>query len=297
MSAFVVSAVTSFRVDDAFHLNQTPRNDHDRNLVSLIHFAAAHREIQWIAFVDGPCDRVTDALECLPIKNDMRSYEFKLPYVNRLLQEGRDHSRAPHILYMNMDIVFLENITDILLNVRHHVQKPHLLLHSYAVRFRPGRSYDWAHERLLLLHDLQADNITYEYPGWGCELFVVDRGNPLFRRMPPFLIGRRGWDNWVMQFGNTNPNIMSIDITALLTVVHFDHGGAVAGRDTEAMNGPGAAYNDQVLLDSGGYNYGNIACSKYEASANGSIAVSEPGCRGVSWFEGAKFESIVRYNS
>lgn len=297
VDAYSLSAIMTFRVDDSFSLEKLPLTDRHRNLVTMIHFSAAHPEIQWIAFVDGSCDSLY-SFECHKIENNMRSVEFGFPYVNRILQEGRLISRAPCIMYLNLDVIFLDDVLELLSIVRHQIRRSHFIIQSYAVRFRPGRAYDLTKraDKMSLIQDMQTNNHTFEYPGWGCELFILDRGNPLFRLMPPFLVARRRWDNWVMQFGATNPDVMSIDVSSMFTVIHLDHGGSEANpRDTQGMNGYGADYNEQLSIDSGYHNYGNVACSKYKLSANGTLIVNEPGCRSLPWYNSHTFEKIVNH--
>lgn len=297
VQSYSLSAIMTFRVDESFSLEKTPTTDRHRNLVTMIHFAETHPEIQWIAFVDGPCDSLF-SIECHKIENNMRSVEFGFPYVNRILQEGRLLSRAPSIMYLNLDVIFLDNISEILSIVRHQIQRSHFIIQSYAVRFRPGRAYDLTKraDRTSLTRDMQINNHTFGYPGWGCELFILDRGNPLFRLMPPFLVARRRWDNWVMQFGATNPDVVSIDVSALFTVIHLDHGGSEENpRDTEGMNGPGADYNEQLSIDSGYHNYGNIECSKYKLSTNGTLIDNKSGCRKLPWYNSNEFEKLINH--
>jgi len=59
---------------------------------------------------------------------------------------------------------------------------------------------------------------------WGeacaMDMFVFRKLS--FQAMPPFLIGSRGWDNWMIYHARTQ-NIQVIDISAAMRVIHCDH--------------------------------------------------------------------------
>lgn len=59
---------------------------------------------------------------------------------------------------------------------------------------------------------------------WGeaCAMDMFLFRKLSFQGMPPFLIGSRGWDNWMIYYARTQ-NIQVIDISATMRVIHCDH--------------------------------------------------------------------------
>ena len=59
---------------------------------------------------------------------------------------------------------------------------------------------------------------------WGeaCALDMFLFCGLSFERMPPFFIGHRGWDNWMIYHARSQ-NISVIDISAAMRVIHCDH--------------------------------------------------------------------------
>jgi len=59
---------------------------------------------------------------------------------------------------------------------------------------------------------------------WGeaCAMDVFLFRGLSFKTMPPFLIGHRGWDNWMIYHARSQ-NIPVIDISAAMRIIHCDH--------------------------------------------------------------------------
>jgi len=59
---------------------------------------------------------------------------------------------------------------------------------------------------------------------WGeaCAMDVFLFRGLSFEAMPPFLIGHRGWDNWMI-YNARNQNIPVIDISLTMRAIHCDH--------------------------------------------------------------------------
>jgi len=59
---------------------------------------------------------------------------------------------------------------------------------------------------------------------WGeaCAMDVFLFRGLSFEAMPPFLIGHRGWDNWMI-YNARNQNIPVIDISMTMRAIHCDH--------------------------------------------------------------------------
>jgi hypothetical protein len=59
---------------------------------------------------------------------------------------------------------------------------------------------------------------------WGeaCAMDMFLFWGLSFEAMPPFLIGHRGWDNWMIYHARSQ-NISVIDVSAAMRIIHCDH--------------------------------------------------------------------------
>ena len=100
---------------------------------------------------------------------------------------------------------------------------------------------DWE-ERL---HRYVADNGVLHPPS-GSDYFVFPRDSEI-GRLPPFSVGRPGWDNWLIYHARSL-RIPVIDATPMVTVVHQNHGyGHVPNKVGETWEGPEADYNRDLI--------------------------------------------------
>lgn len=85
---------------------------------------------------------------------------------------------------------------------------------------------------------------------WGeaCAMDVFLFRGLSFEAMPPFLIGHRGWDNWMIYHARSQ-NISVIDISSAMRVIHCDHDYSYAKGNTapERRDGPLEEANLQML--------------------------------------------------
>ena len=58
------------------------------------------------------------------------------------------------------------------------------------------------------------------YPAGGTDFFVFRKD--MFQKVPPFLLGRGYWDNWLM-YQAKQENAVVVDVTADVIAVHQNH--------------------------------------------------------------------------
>ena len=85
---------------------------------------------------------------------------------------------------------------------------------------------------------------------WGeaCAMDVFLFRGLSFEAMPPFLIGHRGWDNWMI-YNARSQNISVIDVSAAIRIIHCEHDYSYA-KGTSApsrRDGPLEEANLQML--------------------------------------------------
>lgn len=249
--------------------------------------------MKWMLFVSGTCEepmRQWPFVDCIEIPWQLESIAFRAPYVDWLLRTARQRARSRYLLYSNFGIVVRGDVIATIKNSVQQVREPHVFISANPIALWPRKVYKWNATEELVEH-IRETGRTYEFPGWACEWFVINRANPIFRRIPPFLIGRPRWDNWVMQFSILHDKVAPLDVSSQLDVLHLEHGeSAEAAKDIKSMTVTGWEYNHHVGVDSGGHTYGNFACFPYKLDSIGIVVNQSSLCRGLPWFNQQNFD-------
>jgi len=254
-------------------------NDRQRNVHIQFSYMRAHSEVEWLVFVSGECgvvERAYDFVRCFEIEPRMESPTHGLPFLNHLMRRARFVARrsTTHLLYLNADVVVTGDLVAGVRNVTRQVAERHVLISGYARAFRARRHYDWADAGHRREFAKAVDGAReYEEPGWGMESFIVDRDSLLLQRLPPFLVGRVRWDNWMMQFGAAHPAIAAVDASAALRPVHLEHGGSdAAPKAMGAMRADAAnQYNKELSEAHGSQDWGVMFCFDYVVRTSGRV--------------------------
>lgn len=140
-----------------------------------------------------------------------------LPLINGMFDRAREESEAELIAYVNADIILLPDFVEAARRVA-ELEENFLLVSrrwnlnvTEPIDFSPGyveRLQAWVQEsgRLFTLK--------------ASDIFVFPR--QLFTDVPDLLVGRSGWDNWMMYYGTTQP-WPAVDVTADVTCIHQSH--------------------------------------------------------------------------
>jgi hypothetical protein len=168
------------------------------------------------------------------------------PLVNASFALASAHATAPHLCYLNADILLPQPQ---FLDVAKHC------LHAYPDALLTGCRMDLdlpdplspGQETWSTLRARAKREGVRRYPA-AMDYFVFPKG--AFADMPAFAIGRPGWDNW-MVYAALKANHPVIDLSADLMVIHQNHTYHHIPGGTEAYrNGPESQSNRHLA---GGY--------------------------------------------
>jgi hypothetical protein len=164
--------------------------------------------------------------------------EYGTPLLDWAFREAADRGSGEVLCYVNADIVLLD---DFVAAVRRLPRDAYLAIGqrwdcdvTSELDFSGGGASlrGWAHRNCRL--DL----------GRGSDYFVYPRHIDL--RLPPYAVGRPGWDNWLIGHSLTL-GLALIDMTQSVTVIHQNHDyGHVAKRRGSDWEGPEAERNRQL---------------------------------------------------
>ncbi len=160
-----------------------------------------------------------DAVEDLDVLiiPEVERNDLGTPLINSIFNQARKHSPGELLLYVNADIILLPDTLEVIGGVDRLVEE-YLLVGkrwdldvSYPVSFEPG----WAD---ALRDRLEKEGRRRKFT--AIDFFIFPRQQ--FHQIPPFAVGRAGWDNWMI-FHAMQENWQVIDLTPSLDVVHQNH--------------------------------------------------------------------------
>jgi hypothetical protein len=153
----------------------------------------------------------------LPHLPEVVRNEQGTPLVSSIFDLARQASSSPVLAYLNADILLLPEFVAA-------ARQAYALAERFLV---VGQRWDLAVTQELdygpgwdqrLKADLRARGRLH--PPAGSDYFIFPRH--LFSDMPPFAIGRAGWDNWMI-FHARQQGWAVVDATPSLVVIHQDH--------------------------------------------------------------------------
>ncbi|MCJ7717699.1 MAG: hypothetical protein MUO54_14430 [Anaerolineales bacterium] len=143
--------------------------------------------------------------------------EWGTPQIDSIFAQARRVSQNNLLVYLNADIIltpeFVTSIQDI-----YHIEERFLVV---------GRRWDLRVEKEINFEGNWAVELEQKVQDQGklhnhtaIDYFVFPR--EIFTDIPPFAIGRAGWDNW-MVYHAIKQGWIVIDITPTVIVIHQEH--------------------------------------------------------------------------
>lgn len=138
------------------------------------------------------------------------------PLVSDAFERVRREASFPLLCFVNSDVVLTRSLLDAV--VRLHRQRYLLVGQRLDLDVREPIDFgDSAWEQTLLARVVREG---WLHPAAGSDYFVFQR--EIDWKMPPFAVGRAGWDNWLIQRAR-QLRIPVVDASPLVRVVHQEH--------------------------------------------------------------------------
>ena len=167
--------------------------------------------------------------------------EYGTPLLSSAFALARAASTRRLLAYVNADIVLLPDFVAAVRRIRF----PSFLClgRRWDVDVTEELEVDGDYERRV--RSLVAARGKLALPD-AIDYFVFERAGPL-AELPPFAVGRPGWDNWMI-YRARSLGIPVVDATRVLTAVHQNHGYAhVPERSGYRWYGPEATANFALM--------------------------------------------------
>jgi hypothetical protein len=190
----------------------------------------------------GDEDGVADICQELGLTHvpDVARAEFGMPLVNDMFLRAERISGSDSLCYVNSDILLMNDFARALSTVEAWSgPQPFLMV---------GRHREVGIDELLDFTGCWEDRIHEllgrdgeRGPSLALDWFAFSRG--LFGEMPPFAVGRAGWDNW-MVYGARRHGARVIDASPVVNAVHQRHDYSHHPDGQSGVHtGPEAEYN------------------------------------------------------
>jgi hypothetical protein len=139
------------------------------------------------------------------------------PLISSIFGRAEREGRHRLLAFVNADIVLLDDLSSTVQRVASEFDRFLIVGQRWdlevdeELRFEPG----WEKR---MREDLAERGELH--PPAGSDYFVFPRG--LFRHIPPFALGRAGWDNWMI-FAGRQMRVPVIDASPVITAIHQSH--------------------------------------------------------------------------
>jgi hypothetical protein len=139
------------------------------------------------------------------------------PLISSLFEKAQQHATSERLCYVNADILLMSDFTRAIDRVI--VEMPRSLMvgrrWNLDVKEPLDFSTDW--EKSLLTQIARRGKLNYPF---AIDYFVFPKG--ILSEIPPFAVGRPGWDIWILYRAH-RLNIPMVDLTTMVSVIHQNH--------------------------------------------------------------------------
>ena len=163
--------------------------------------------------------------------------EFGTPLLDSAFSIARQKAKFDMLMYVNADIIFL---SDLAKAFSHLPQTSFLAIGrrtdldvTAEIDFKGS---DWENK---LREMVRLNGKLHSYA--GIDYFIFNRDS--FDSLPPFAVGRVGWDNWTVR-ESRRTNRFTIDATEMITAIHENHGYTGNNAGAQRKTNPEALKNN-----------------------------------------------------
>ena len=173
---------------------------------------------------------------------DIAHNDYGTPLVNDLFEKAKHLATYDLLCYINADIILMSDFIRAAKQVAYLRQWFLMVGQRWDVALKELWDFsasDWE-DRLRAY----VENEGELHPKWGIDYFVYPRD--LLVTIPPFAIGRPGWDNWVLYHARESTGTL-VDATEVVMAVHQDHGFGQFGSKQGRAVSPETQRNRELM--------------------------------------------------
>jgi hypothetical protein len=186
---------------------------------SLQSWKHLHSDVEVILF--GGDDGAADVARDLDIRHEpkVERHPSGLKYINTMFDRAQEIARHDVLCYANCDIILTSDILDAARRVCEQMQNFLIVGRRWDVEVTEPLEFSnpqWADQ--IRARALATNNQRDE---WWTDYFVFSR-NLFYGKIPPFVIGRIGWDNWLTWWAKYSGAAV-VDASEVVCAIHQNH--------------------------------------------------------------------------
>ncbi|MBN2556281.1 MAG: hypothetical protein JXA97_10125 [Anaerolineales bacterium] len=170
-------------------------------------------------FVVGDEEGIVETAEELDVKSisAIKRNALGTPLLDDIFQSVRLQAKHDVLCYANADILFLDDLLPAVQRLTARFDSFLAVGQRWDADIRLPIDFcgDWSNrlQEIIL-------NKGKLHPPMGSDYFIFPRSQ--FQDMPPFALGRAGWDNWMIYAGR-HARFPVVDTTRAVTIIHQNH--------------------------------------------------------------------------
>lgn len=159
--------------------------------------------------------------------------EWKAPLLDDIIQTAKNEASNNSLCFIHTDIILFQDFLEAFQLISKHFEKYLMVSSRWNMNIEDRVELNSEKERQKLRQLALATNDMY--PSGGSDFFAFPK--QLFKSVPPFLLGRGYWDNWMM-YQALQENAALIDTTSDVVALHQNHDYAhIHGIDSGERDG------------------------------------------------------------
>ncbi|MFC1613632.1 hypothetical protein ACFL23_04915 [Patescibacteria group bacterium] len=193
-------------------------------------------------FLVGNDEGATETAKQLGIKNlpNVEKNEFGTPLLNSAFNLARTNSTNDIIVYLNCDIILTSNFIGA---VNRLPQKNFLAVgRRWDLDIRDIINFKNPAWEMDIKKEIKKRGVLHSYA--GIDYFIFEKNS--FKNMPPLIVGRVGWDNYMILKAR-NKKMKVIDATEAITAIHQNHDYPNFNKGRERKTNPEAKKNSSFI--------------------------------------------------
>jgi len=228
--------LTIFSIPKPFHNNITVIQEN-----AIQSWKNIHPECEIYLFGDEDGVEEYAKKYCISHIKEVPRNEFGTPILSDVFEKIQKLANNNFICFVNTDIILIPDIINAVLLVKN---LPEFLMVGRRTNIE-------CHMRIDMSYNANKDILAYiereGTPGRPDQIdcFIFPKGQ--IKKMPPFAVGRAGWDNWLIA-DTRRRKIPVIDGSSAFHVIHQNHDyGHIKVRTNNSWEGPETDRNRELM--------------------------------------------------
>ena len=140
------------------------------------------------------------------------------PILSDLFNQAQNIANYSIMTFINADIILPKNFLEIIQLASQEFRKFLMMGHRWDMDVEKIINFNVENDIIDFWNS--AKETSKQHPCTGIDYFVFKKGQ--FNNIPNFIIGRWGWDNWLI-WKARRKRIPVIDASSIITVIHQNH--------------------------------------------------------------------------